>query len=165
MKYLNLFFLILIASCNSNTQRTIIAKDSTQVVIVQQDDNEMNTAIFNAKNSLSKFDSALSSKNSDYSSFALKVRFAYDNNGEHIWLNHIIMHNREYIGIVNNQPEYISNLKLGDTIKINKNDISDWMYIDNDILRGAFTIKLLRKRMSEKERMEFDSTSFYKIEE
>ena len=57
----------------------------------------------------------------------------------------------------------MSNLKLNDTIRINKKDISDWMYLDNDILRGGFTIKLLRLRMTASERAEFDSVRFYKM--
>ena len=51
------------------------------------------------------------------------------------------------------------------TNKINKNNISDWMYLDKKILKGGFTIKLLRKRMSSGERAQFDSTRFYELEE
>lgn len=165
MKHSILFFLLFILSCNSNTQNQITGKDSTKIIIVEQGNKEMAAAITTAKSWLSKFDSALFSNNSNYNSFSLKVRFAYgENNGEHIWLKDITKNQEQYVGIVNNEPEYISNLKLNDTIKINQRDISDWMYLDNDILTGGFTIRLFRERMTEVERAEHDSGSFYKIE-
>lgn len=165
MKPLYFFIFVFLISCNTNTQRQIIAKDSTKIIIVNQGDKEMDAAISKARESLNSFDSALLSKSRVYNSFSLKVRFTYNdnNNGEHIWFSNIAKVNNEYIGIVNNEPEYVSNLKLGDTLQINKADISDWMYFDKDILRGGFTIKLLRKRMTPSERAEFDSSRTYKI--
>lgn len=165
MRYLGLLVLGFIVSCTSNTQKTIIGRDSTDITIIQQDDQEMNGAITLAQSSLNKFDSALFSNDSNFTSFALKVRFSYgDNNGEHIWLTDITKTKGEYFGIVNNEPEYVSALKLYDTIKILKKDISDWMYLDKSILRGGFTIRLIRNRMTEIERAEYDSSSFYRIE-
>jgi uncharacterized protein YegJ (DUF2314 family) len=160
-----ILLIALFVSCNSNTQKQITGKDSSSIIIVEQGDKQMEFAISKAQSPLSKFDSALFSNNPDYSSFALKVRFAYGvNNGEHIWLTDITKTKGEYKGVVNNEPEYISNLKLNDTIRIDKKDISDWMFMDKDSLRGGFTIKLLRDRMTKSERAEFDSGRFYKME-
>jgi uncharacterized protein YegJ (DUF2314 family) len=64
--------------------------------------------------------------------------------------------NNEYFGIVDNMPEFTEDIKTGDTIKINKDNISDWMYVNNKKLYGGFTLILLRKRMSESERKAFD---------
>ncbi len=165
MKHSIVFILVFILSCNSNTQKQIIGKDSTSILIVEQGDKEMEAAIATAQSSLSQFDSALFGNNHNYNSFALKVRFAYgEKNGEHIWLREITKNKGEYVGIVNNEPEYIPNLKIDDTIKINKKNISDWMYLDDDILRGGFTIQLLRNRMSPSERAQFDSARYYKLE-
>jgi len=54
-------------------------------------------------------------------------------------------------------PESTTNVKLGDTIQIENDNISDWMYADNQKLEGGFTIRLLRKRMTEPERKQFDN--------
>jgi uncharacterized protein YegJ (DUF2314 family) len=164
-KCLVLLLFINIFSCNNNTQRQIVGKDSTTLTIVDSDDREMEVAIALAKSSLDRFDSALFSNDSNFHSFALKVRFPYgENNGEHIWLSGISKNNGVYTGIVNNVPEYVSNIKLNDTIQINKKDISDWMYLKKNILQGGFTMKLIRKRMSPQERLELDTTSFFKYE-
>lgn len=167
-KKLFLLLLIFISACKSNTQKQTLrlGKDSTGIITVQSDDEEMNTAITFAKISLSKFDSALSSKNSNYHSFSLKVKFTYgDNNAEHIWFGDIVRYGEGYIGVVNNEPEYIPALKLYDTIKIHKGSISDWMYLDKKVLKGGFTIKLLRKRMTPDERVKFDSSALYEWED
>jgi len=165
MKYFAFLILAFVLSCNSNPQKQILAKDSTRMIIVDQGDKEMDAAIARGKLTLPNFDSALLSRNSNYTGFAIKVRFAYgENNGEHIWLNEIQKVNEEYVGLVNNEPEYVTDLKLRDTIQINKQDISDWMYFDDDILKGGFTIKLFRARMTPKERAEFDSGANYKFE-
>ena len=87
MKYFAFLILAFVLSCNSNPQKQILAKDSTRMIIVDQGDKEMDAAIARAKLTLPNFDSALLSRNSNYTGFAIKVRFAYgENNGEHIWL-------------------------------------------------------------------------------
>jgi len=107
-------------SCHSVTT-PVLAKDSTTISIVATEDQEMNAAISTARQSLSKFDSALASHNPRYTFFALKVRFPYGNdNGEHIWLNEITKSKGAYSGIINNSPEYITHIKLGDTVAIDK---------------------------------------------
>ncbi len=165
MKNAILFILVFIVSCKSVTQKRFIGKDSTGIIIVDQGDSQMEAAINSAQTSLTKFDSALFSNNPEFNSFALKVRFAYgNNNGEHIWLRDITKKQGEYVGIVNNEPEYIPNLKLNDTIMVTRKDISDWMYLAGDTLRGGFTVRLLRDRMPDNERAADDSGRFYKME-
>ena len=165
MKHLTIIIILFLSACSSPTTKRFTASDSTTIYGVEQEDKEMNLTILTAKTSLNKFDSALNSKDSTYDFFALKVRFQFENNGEHIWLREVVKKNGEYYGIVNNEPEYIANLKFDDTVKIVKNDISDWMYLENGKLRGGFTTRLLRVRMTTAERFYFDSTNFYKIEE
>lgn len=164
--YFLLFVITIFCSCNTNEQKRIIAKDSIGIIVLASDDKKMAEAITTAQSSLSKFDSALFSNNENYNTFSLKVRFPYgEDNGEHIWLREITKKKGVYVGIVNNDPEYVSNVKFDDTIKVNPTTISDWMYLDNDILRGGFTTRLLRNRMSNSERAQFDSSNYFKIED
>ena len=165
MKNYILFTFFFLGSYIINAQTRIISQDATDIIIVEQGDSQMDSAIKNAQISLTKFDSALCSNNPRYNWFALKVRFAYgDDNGEHIWFKDITQKDGEYMGVVSNEPINIKDISLNDTILIKRKDISDWMYIDADTLRGGFTIRLLRDRMPQNERDEFDASSFYKIE-
>lgn len=105
------------------------------------------------------------SSNPDFKYFALKTRFKTANGGEHIWVSNISLKDNKYYGVVDNLPESTTDVKIGDTIQIVNENISDWMYIDNQKLRGGFTIRLLRKRMTETERKQFDAVNGLIIED
>jgi len=167
MKFYLLSFIILLGcnGCNNTQTLKIERKGEPPIYSVQNDDAEMNHAIMSAIQTLDSFKVALLSKNKDYKYFALKSRFITPNGSEHIWLKNIILKDKKYVGIVANLPESISDVKLGDTISILKNNITDWMYLDNKKLRGGFTIRLLRKRMTEPDKKQFDAHSGFSIEE
>jgi len=167
MKFYLLSFIILMGcnGCNNTQTLKIERKGEPPIYSVQNDDAEMNHAIMSAIQTLDSFKVALLSKNKDYKYFALKSRFITPNGSEHIWLKNIILKDKKYVGIVANLPESISDVKLGDTISILKNNITDWMYLDNKKLRGGFTIRLLRKRMTEPDKKQFDAHSGFSIEE
>ena len=60
-------------------------------------------------------------------------------------------------------PEAIPNMKMGDTVKIRSEDITDWIYLDQKKLRGGYTIRVIRKRMIESERKKFDAENNFII--
>jgi len=166
MKFYLLSFIILgCMSCNNTQTIKIERKGEPPIYSVSNDDVEMNHAVLTAYQTLDTFKMALLSKNKSYKYFALKSRFITSNGNEHIWLKNIILKDKKYVGIVANLPESISNVKIGDTISILKNNISDWMYIDKNKLRGGYTIRILRKRMTESEKKLFDAKSGFIIEE
>lgn len=149
-----------------NDQTTKIEREGDPAIYsVTDTDLEMNEAIRTANQTLGTFNNALKSGNPDFSSFSLKVRFDTPNGGEHIWLSEIILKDTRYFGVVNNQPESTTEVKFGDTIQVVNGNISDWMYIDDQKLRGGYTIKLLRKRMTEAARNQFDSENGLIIED
>ena len=55
-------------------------------------------------------------------------------------------------------------VKQDDIVEIELSEISDWMYFEGNVLKGGSTIRLLRDRMSEKDRINFDKESGYKFE-
>ncbi len=42
---------------------------------------------------------------------------------------------------------------------------SDWMYLDNTLLRGGYTIREIRKQINMQERIKMDKRLGFKIEE
>lgn len=155
------FFLIVIIFCLSSCN----TKDHTKpkVYTISPYDTEMNNAIETAKQTLDSFDYAFKNNSRIFTFFGLKKRFKENQIIEHVWIGNIQIKNGKYIGIIDNIPEKIKNVKLGDTVKIDKRDISDWMYIKNSKLYGGYTTRLLVKRMSKKEREQFDKESGLKI--
>ena len=153
-----LIILFTIASCKKTDK--IEREDEPTIYNVEQQDTEMNKAIAEAKKTVPEFYNALESGNPDYDAFGIKMRFnTSDSGGEHIWINGLFKKDGEYFGVVDNLPEFTKEVEQGDTIKIDKNQLSDWMYLDKNKLKGGYTIRLLRDRMSEEERTEFDKTS------
>ena len=157
-----LFLFISLSNCNSNNK--VERKNEPTIYKVSQDDAEMNRAIEKARQTIDSFDYAFKTNSRVFTFFGLKKRFEENGNVEHIWIGNIQgIENGKYVGVIDNLPEKIKSIKLGDTIEINKKDISDWMYLKNSKLHGGYTIRLLRERMTENERKQFDSESGIKI--
>ena len=152
-----LIILFTIISCKKSDK--IEREDQPTIYNVENQDTEMNNVIIKAKQTLPEFYRALESSNPNQDAFAVKMHFKINNDGEHIWINGLFKRNGEYFGVVDNLPEFTKEVKQGDTIKIDASKVSDWMYLDNGELKGGYTIRLLRTRMSEEERIEFDNTS------
>lgn len=160
-----ILILLGLVGCNTNQTTKTEREGEPTIYSVTDNDSEMNEAISDASRTLDKFNAALTSSNPDYKYFALKTRFRTPSGGEHIWVSNITFKDNKYYGVVDNLPESTTDVKIGDTIQILSENISDWMYIDNQKLRGGFTIRLLRKRMTDQERKQFDSENGLIIED
>lgn len=154
-----------ILSCSKNQNTKTEREGEPTIYTVPDTDEEMNDAIKIANQTLETFNEALRSENPIVSYFALKTRFDTPDGSEHIWLSIISFKDNKYFGVVDNLPESTTEVNLGDTIQITNDNISDWMYIDNQKLQGGYTIRLLRNRMSEEERKMFDAESGLIIED
>lgn len=162
IKILPIFFSICILSCHSN--KKIERENEPTIYNIEENDVEMNKSIEKAKQTLDSFDYAFKNNTRIFTFFGLKKKFEENGNVEHIWIRNIQgFENGKYIGVIDNLPEKIKSVKLGDTVEINEKDISDWMYIKNSELHGGYTIRLLRERMTEEERKKFDRESGMKI--
>ncbi len=163
--FLTIIILLGVVSCNSNQTTKIEREGEPTIYGVTDNDTEMNEAIRTANQTLDKFNSALKSGNAEFKYFALKIRFKTPYGGEHIWVSNITLKDNKYFGVVDNLPESTTDVRIGDSIQIVNDNISDWMYIDNQKLRGGFSLRLLRKRMTEPERKQFDAENGLIIED
>jgi uncharacterized protein len=76
---------------------------------------------------------------------------------EHMWMNDIDFDGEYISGTLINSPNWLKSVKIGDSAQFKLNEISDWMYSISDIVYGAFTVNLIRSRMSARERKEHDN--------
>ncbi len=129
------------------------------------EDKEMNEAILTARNTLHQLDTVLASGNYDEESASLKVKFDAPGGGEHMWVGFVMKKDGVYSGIVANEAELTKEVKMGDSIAIDPANITDWKYSDNGVLRGGYTIRLIRKRMTKEERTQLDKELPYKVED
>lgn len=154
-----LSILLLNTSCNQNIKSKTIRNGEPDIYNIESSDSKMNKAIEKAKNSIQLFQDALKSNNPNYEYFSIKQRFDTSKGGEHIWVQDIKLVDSQFVGIIGNEPLNNKEVSLGDTITIDKNKISDWMYFDKGIVKGGFTIKVIRDEMNAEERKLFDSES------
>ncbi|MFC0345562.1 YegJ family protein [Epilithonimonas hispanica] len=155
-----LFIFLFLFSCTSKSDEVVKRKGEPDVHILYNDDSEMNNAIEKAKSSIDQFRKAIISQNPNYYNFALKKRFKInDIDGEHIWISDIQYYKNKYYGLVDGIPISTKEVKLGDTIEVALEDISDWLYVYGNKVKGAYTTRVLRTRMTEKEKKEMDSLS------
>lgn len=148
--------LILLAACN-----TLPAGEEDNVIDVSADDSAMNAAIERAQETLPQFIAALQSPPSAEAQFSIKVRYPYGTSGaaEHLWVSGLTYRDGQFDGIMANEPLYIGGLDLGDAVTVDPADISDWMIVDGDKMYGGFTVYVLRAKLSEAERADFDAES------
>jgi uncharacterized protein YegJ (DUF2314 family) len=131
---------------------------------VDSEDAEMNEAIKKSRLTFDEFIAAFKSKNPLQSNFSVKMPFATEYGAEHIWLTNMEIKDEKLFGVVDNLPQSVNTVRLGDVVEIDKEKITDWFYIDNDKLIGGLSIRVLRNRMKSSERKRFDRTLGAKID-
>ena len=150
--------LLVLSSCKENRPSKVERAGEPNVYNVENDNAKMNEAIEKAKNSFQEFTTALESDNPDFDFFALKQKFETSDGGsEHIWIQDIQLIYSDFIGIVGNEPVYTNAIELGDTITVDPSKITDWMYYENNLIVGGYTIRVLRDSLSEEEKAQFDA--------
>lgn len=118
------------------------------VVDVTSEDAEMNEAIAMARDSLPHFWSTYDNPKGGESDFTLKVILKdAAGNVEHIWVGSIQKENGKIFGEIDNEPVQVKEVKYGQVIEINENDISDWTYIKEGKIYGGYTIRVLIERI------------------
>lgn len=155
LKLLALIFVFAV-SCKQNGNNKTEREGEPDVYNVEESNSQMNNAIKEANAKINDFKVALESKNPDYEFFAIKQRFETSGGGEHMWIQDIKMVNSDFVGILGNEPLETNEVKIGDSIKIDKSRISDWMYFDKGIVKGAYTIRVLRDELSPGDKKTFD---------
>ncbi len=97
---------------------------------------------------------------SSLDSAMLKVYFAdasAPDDGEHLWVSEVAFDGSEISGVVANDPLHLSYPKLDERVAFPLDRLSDWLIVDDSKAKGAYTVQLLRARMTPSERAEHDS--------
>jgi len=66
---------------------------------------------------------------------------------EHFWVTDIERQDGKVMGTINNAPNIVASVKLGDRIEIPEAEIQDWYYMRGGKMVGNETIKPLFKLM------------------
>jgi uncharacterized protein YegJ (DUF2314 family) len=75
---------------------------------------------------------------------------------EQMWLSDIDFDGQAITGTLINSPNWLKSIKEGDQSQVPIHGISDWMYAIEGRVYGAYTVNLMRARMSRGERSQHD---------
>jgi uncharacterized protein YegJ (DUF2314 family) len=122
-----------------------------KVVLVEDDDAEMAAAIAKARSTLPHFWQVFDKRERGESKFSLKVEVKDERGREFFWVTDLQRRDGKTMGTINNDPNTVANVKLGDRIEIPEADIADWLYMRDGKMIGNETLKPLLKRMPAEE--------------
>ncbi len=122
-----------------------------RVVSVANADPVMTAAIAKAQATLDTFLATAAKPPAGTSGYKLKVAVADGPDTEHFWVLPFRATATGFEGTLANDPQIVSNVKMGQTIKFTRKEISDWGYEKNQRQVGSFTVCALFKKMSKDE--------------
>ncbi|NLS90618.1 MAG: DUF2314 domain-containing protein [Planctomycetaceae bacterium] len=153
--------------CGSNEHgagTTVERQGQPPVTYVEDDDPRMVAAIDQARSTVDQFIAVLDGPKPTQSAFSVKLPVKSGDEVEHIWVLPVRYERSRFFGTINNEPVSVTTVKIGDEISVAKDQISDWMYVEDRKLIGGYTLRALRDSMSEEERREFDQSLPFTIE-
>lgn len=118
-----------------------------KIITVEPNDPEMVAAIAKARETLPEFWRAFEKRDHGESDFALKVKITDNRGTEHFWATGIERRDGKTMGTVNNDPNIVASVKIGDRVEISEGDISDWLFMRDGKMVGNETLRPLLKRM------------------
>lgn len=101
-----------------------------------------------------------------YCCFSIKHPFVDGEQVEHMWVAVTrVRDDGTYVGTVANAPVYVSTPAEGQEVEIPPDSISDWMYVDNGVLRGGFTTRALYESLDPEQKRRFREEVPFRLEE
>lgn len=119
------------------------------IVTSGYDEQEMDAAIVRAQSEVDSFIAELGSPTG--SDHAVKVPIENNGQVEHFWLVNVEYENGTFNGKIGNDPGIVKNVQIDQSWSVEKDQISDWMYMRAGKMHGNYTMRPLLKTMPEEE--------------
>lgn len=155
------FMLAFVTACNSRDSRTVVEKAAADTAVdVDEDDAEMLKAFAKAHATLDDFLKRLEAKDPAIKYPALKVKIEDQGKVEYFWMADPTVAVNGISGTINNDPELVGTVRIGQVLTVPKTQIYDWTYVDATTGRmvGNFTACAILTHESPKEAQEFMDT-------
>jgi uncharacterized protein YegJ (DUF2314 family) len=126
--------------------RSAEAPARVPVVGVRRDDPLVLAAAGEAQRHLQEFQSAFSARKSGQT-FAVKVPFSHPGGREFMWVAVRSIADGAVDGRLASEPVKVTELRRGEAVRVNLDDVSDWLYRDSGKsapARGAFTAEAVK---------------------
>jgi uncharacterized protein YegJ (DUF2314 family) len=120
-----------------------------RTISVPDDDPAMAEAIATARKTVPELLTAIKE---GVDTYCVKAPISDRNGTEHFWLSQVKYADGKFTGKIDNEPDMVKCVKLGDSYSVKEGEISDWMYLRNGKATGNVTLKALLPHMTPKER-------------
>jgi uncharacterized protein YegJ (DUF2314 family) len=99
----------------------------------------MRQAFARARSELDGFLKRARNPGSDEHSFSVKIPVRQGGHTEYFWITPFQENRDRFEGTVSNRPDYVRNVKKGQTVVFSRADIVDWMYLKGSTMHGNYT--------------------------
>jgi uncharacterized protein YegJ (DUF2314 family) len=120
--------------------------DDGATIEISEDDPELIYARQNARSTIGQFIYALQSPRAGQTLFAVKAKFIDGDDVEYMWLTDLRYENGDFLGVVNNEPSVVSNVRMGQEYRVSAYEIDDWMILDNEQIVGGYSVNIVASR-------------------
>lgn len=123
------------------------------VLDVRADDPELVAARARARREID----AVILKNAERSlkDFSVKAPVTDGIHVEHVWLADVTYADGVFTGTIDNDLERVRTRKAGDLVRVEKDEIDDYMYEEGGKIRGNYTLRALIDRLPPEEAAEY----------
>jgi uncharacterized protein YegJ (DUF2314 family) len=135
-----------------------------QVFNVGQHNVAMKRAVHQARRTVGVFLQALAHPAANQYDFEVKKPFRQGDVVEHLWLSNVTFSGNRFHGYIDNKPQTIKGIKMGDRVSVNPNEISDWAYVEDGRLVGGYTIRVLYYELPPEGRAALEKEARFRIE-
>jgi uncharacterized protein YegJ (DUF2314 family) len=114
-----------------------------ELFLVPNEDLGMAAAMRKARATLKDFLATASKPAPTMNGFAVKVPVRDGKEAEYFWIAPFERKGARFSGQINNTPRTVRNVKAGQTIEFAEEEIADWLYLDNNKMKGNYTACVL----------------------
>lgn len=150
---LTLFFA---AGCANRTPDA--AQAQALPTLVPEVDAAVDAALAKGKATLPRFVAALKNPRADQSRFSVYAVVREGETIEYLWLDDAKLDGDGFRGVVSGVPKILTNIKKGDSVRVDTDDATDWQYVENGKMVGGELLRVAYSQMSERERAEMRKT-------
>lgn len=115
--------------------------DEDPMFFAHEDNELMKAASEQARSNLDGFISEMQKTDSDFHG-SVKVKVSDNGETEYMWLDELNYSGNMFSGVINNDPQIVGNVNLGDPWKVGKDEVVDWIYQKDGKIYGNFTYKM-----------------------
>lgn len=142
---------VLTAASHVGAQTLREKLDRDQTITVPTGDPDMAAAMRRARDTLPEFLSLWRAPRASTRLFSVKIAIRDNGVAEYFWIEPFVEKDGHFSGTIDNTPETVRNVKLGDTITFDEQQIVDWTYLDGKQMKGNFTACVLFKQAPRQE--------------